>query len=44
VTNSREIVRNTACAYCERTELRFGKLGRQTSIPKPSVPPDDLPF
>jgi hypothetical protein len=23
------------CAYCGRTELRFGKLGRQTPIPKP---------
>ena len=24
----------TCCAYCGRTELRFGKLGRQTPIPK----------
>jgi hypothetical protein len=24
----------TECAYCGRTELRFGKLGRQTPLPK----------
>jgi hypothetical protein len=24
----------TKCAYCERSELRFRKLGRQTPIPK----------
>ena len=24
----------TCCAYCGRTELRFGKLGHQTPIPK----------
>ena len=35
----------TCCAYCGRTELRLGKLGRQTPIPKPPVPPDDdVPF
>jgi hypothetical protein len=41
----REIMRDTCCAYCGRTELRFGKLGRQTPIPQASVtPPDGFPF
>jgi hypothetical protein len=35
---------STACAYCGRTELRFGKLGRQTPIPPPKVPPEGFPF
>jgi hypothetical protein len=35
----------TCCAYCGRTELRRGKLGRQTPIPPPPTPPDDdCPF
>jgi hypothetical protein len=25
----------TVCAYCGRSELRLGRLGRQTPIPKP---------
>jgi hypothetical protein len=32
------------CAYCGRTELRNGKLGHPTPIPKPDPPPDGLPF
>jgi hypothetical protein len=40
----REIMRDSVCAYCGRTELRFDRLGRQTPIPKPSVRPDGLPF
>jgi len=40
----REIIRSTCCAYCERSELRYGKLGRQTPIPTPRVPPDGFPF
>jgi hypothetical protein len=40
----REFLRDTCCAYCGRTELRIGKLGHQTPIPKASVPDDDLPF
>jgi hypothetical protein len=32
------------CAYCGRTELRFGKLGRQTPLPKPPTPPEGFPF
>jgi hypothetical protein len=28
------IISGTACAYCGRTELRHGKLGRQTPIPR----------
>jgi hypothetical protein len=39
----REIFRDSVCAYCGRTELRFA-LGRQTPIPKLSVRPDGLPF
>ena len=39
----REIIRDSVCAYCGRTELRFA-LGRQTPIPKLSVRPDGLPF
>jgi hypothetical protein len=39
-----EFLRDSSCAYCGRTELRFGKLGRQTPIPTPRVPPDGLPF
>jgi hypothetical protein len=36
---------HTVCAYCGRSELRFGKLGRQTPIPPPPTPPDDdCPF
>lgn len=31
----RAFIEWTACAYCGRTELRFGKLGRQTPIPGP---------
>jgi hypothetical protein len=34
----------TVCAYCGRTELRRGKLGRQTPIPEPSTPPEGFPF
>ena len=41
----RETMTWTWCAYCGRTELRFGKLGRQTPIPKkPPEPPDGFPF
>ena len=41
----RAIVCGTACAYCGRTELRLGKLGRQTPIPPPRPDrPDGLPF
>ena len=40
----REFLRDTCCAYCGRTELRFGKLGRQTPIPKYTEPPDGEPF
>jgi hypothetical protein len=40
----REIVRGTACAYCGRTELRLGKLGRQTPIPPPPIAPEGFPF
>jgi hypothetical protein len=40
----REIMRDSVCAYCGRTELRFARLGRQTPILKPSVRPDGLPF
>jgi hypothetical protein len=29
----------TKCAYCGRTELRFGKLGRQTPIPQQRAGP-----
>jgi hypothetical protein len=39
----REIIRDSVCAYCGRTELRFA-LGRQTPIPKLSVRPDGLPL
>jgi hypothetical protein len=28
----------TACAYCGRTELRLGKLGRQTPPPRDEWP------
>lgn len=31
--NDREVCRSTVCSYCGRSELRFGKLGRQTPIP-----------
>jgi hypothetical protein len=31
----RVTISGTQCAYCGRTELRFGKLGRQTPIPPP---------
>jgi hypothetical protein len=35
----------TECARCGRTELRVGKLGRQTPIPPPNEPPcEDVPF
>jgi hypothetical protein len=35
----------TRCAYCGRTELRFGKLGRQTPIPKDKPrAPKGFPF
>jgi hypothetical protein len=40
----KEIMRDTCCAYCGRTEMRCGKLGRQTAIPQPTEPPDGLPF
>jgi hypothetical protein len=41
----REVMHDTCCAYCGRTELRFGKLGRQTPLPEPpEPPPDGLPF
>ena len=41
----REFMRWSCCAYCGRTELRFGKLGRQTPIPPPRKPPfSDVPF
>jgi len=40
----REIMRSTYCAYCGHSELRLGKLGRQTPIPPPRVPPDGFPF
>jgi hypothetical protein len=35
-----------ACAYCGRTELRLGKLGRQTPIPQQATGerPDGCPF
>jgi hypothetical protein len=43
-----EIMRDTCCAYCGRTELRFGgKSGRQTPIPPPPPPCNDddgVPF
>jgi hypothetical protein len=43
--DGREFMRDTVCAYCGRTELRFGRLGRQTPIPPPpAAPPDGLPF
>jgi hypothetical protein len=37
-------MRDTCCAYCGRTELRFGRLGHQTPIPKPAEPPNGFPF
>jgi hypothetical protein len=40
----REIMRDSCCAYCGRTELRFGKLDHQTPIPKSAEPPDGFPF
>jgi len=40
----RAAIYGTACAYCGRSELRFGKLGRQTPIPAPPAPPDGFPF
>jgi hypothetical protein len=39
-----EFMRWACCAYCGRTELRLGKLGRQTPIPAPPTPPVGLPF
>jgi len=30
----RLISTDTVCAYCGRSELRFGKLGRQTPLPE----------
>jgi hypothetical protein len=39
------ITSSMACAYCGRTELRLGKLGRQTPIPPPRpIDPADAPF
>jgi hypothetical protein len=29
----RPFIEWTACAYCGRTETRFGKLGRRTPVP-----------
>jgi hypothetical protein len=40
----RVISSETCCAYCGRTELRFGKLGRQTPIPPYKRPPEGYPF
>ena len=43
----RPFIEWTACAYCGRSELRFGKLGRQTPIPKKATDddqPDGCPF
>ena len=42
--DGRVIQTSTVCAYCGRSELRFGKRGRQTPIPAPPAPPDGLPF
>lgn len=42
--HGREFMCWTCCAYCGRTELRFGKLGRQTPIPPPREPPAGFPF
>jgi hypothetical protein len=35
---------HTVCAYCGRSELRFGKRGRQTPIPKDSEVTPGEPF
>jgi hypothetical protein len=40
----RTVICGTACAYCGRSEIRFGKLGRQTPIPAPPEPSDGFPF
>jgi hypothetical protein len=37
----REIMSDTCCAYCGRTEMRFGKLGYQTPVPEPPKPLPD---
>ena len=39
-------ISSTVCAYCGRSELRFGTLGRQTPIPKKTDDdrPDGCPF
>ena len=44
--NGKEFMCDICCAYCGRTELRLGKLGRQTPIPerKPIDPNDPFPF
>ncbi len=43
--DGRAVVCGTVCAYCGRSEIRFGKLGRQTPIPaKPALPDDGVPF
>jgi hypothetical protein len=36
----------TVCAYCGRSELRLGKLGRRTPIPQKATDdrPDGCPF
>jgi len=35
---------STKCAYCGRSELRLGRLGRQTPIPPVKEPPEGFPF
>lgn len=33
-TDGRVVDASTVCSYCGRSELRFGKLGRQTPLPE----------